>query len=320
VVIDNILKKIKVDHLIDSETDIIVISNSTVGEDSIQRYIEEMCCRCVNTILIKNLTTTEVLKRMTYKLIKNSSFSPQDSHVQLFNKLSEITMGTVTLASIVTALFRKHNIDEISTIVDDCMKLLIIEKELCKNSTIMSLTCNALIKAIVSPEAQMLLNSLTVVGIYNIPIPSFIINEIEKLIISDSLLSESCFKELKDLSIIRNYPYPCIHENTDDVQCAELYYIPKLICNAMWEQNDEAEHLLNTLMLLKAIELNISDDTDDMIKLEFMFEILNIVYNNSDNEEILSKCMHLKAKITVYNNFNCSYNVLCIDILYCKII
>jgi len=105
-------------------------------------------------------------------------------------------------------LFRKHNIDEISTIVDDCMKLLIIEKELCKNSVTMSLTFNALIKEIISPEAQILLNSLAIVGIYNIPIPSFITNEIEKLIISDSLLSESCFKELKDLSIIRNYPYP----------------------------------------------------------------------------------------------------------------
>ena len=80
VVIDNVLKKIKVDYLIDSETDIIVISHNTVDEDNIQSYIEEMCCRSVNIISVKNLTTTEVLKRMTYKSIRSGSFSPQDSH------------------------------------------------------------------------------------------------------------------------------------------------------------------------------------------------------------------------------------------------
>ena len=212
-------------------------------------------------------------------------------------------MGTVTLTNVVMAFFTKMHIDEISTKVEHCIKSLTIEKELCKNLTTTLLTCNSLIKSFVSLEAQMLLNSLSTVGVYGIPIPCFIIKEVEKLIICNSMTSESrCFNELENFSIIRKYPYPCVYRNIETTanlsdQCIEFYYIPKLICNAMLEQSDEAEHLLSTLMLLKAIELNISEDVSDEIKLELMFEMLNILYNHSDKDQLLSKCIHLKMKI-----------------------
>ena len=52
----------------------------------------------------------------------------------------------------------------------------VVEKERYNSSTNNVLvTCNALIKSSVSPEGQMLLNSLSTVGMYGIPIPCFII-------------------------------------------------------------------------------------------------------------------------------------------------
>lgn len=297
IVLDNASDKIKIEHVIDSETDIIVISNGIVNKDDIHSYIEEACHRSVDMIPVKNLTTTEVLKRMTYNLIKNSSFTPKDSHVELFDKLSKLAMGNVTMTNMVTALLTNVDVNEVSTKVDQCMKLLTVEKELSNSSTIMLHTCNALIKSTVSQESQMLLNSLSIVGLHGIPIPYFIIMEIEKLIVLDPLTLESCFKELENSSLIYKYPQPCVHGNTVN-QHIELYYIPKLICNSMWEQTEDAEHLLGTLMLLKAIELNISEDTNDNIKLELLFEIVTIVYNHSDNDQVLSKCMYLRLKIT----------------------
>ena len=164
----------------------------------------------------------------------------------------------------------------------------------------MLLTCNALIKSFIGPEAQMLLNSLSIVGMYGIPIPCFIIKEVEKLICNSM---SCCFDELQNFSIVRKYPYLCVCRNIEKTtnlsqQYIELYYIPKLICNAILEQSDEAEHLLSALVLLKAIELNISEDSCDEIKLQLIFEILTILCNHLDNNQLLSKCMHLKIKIT----------------------
>ena len=287
----------------DSKTDIIVINNDIVDEDDIKRHIEDMCSRPVNIVSVKSLVTTEVLKRVTHSLLKRSTFSPQDSHVQLFHKLSELVMGTVTMTNIVMALFTKMHIDEIAAKLDCCIKSLTIEKERCNNSaTNVLLTCDALIKSFVNPEAQMLLNSLSIVGMYGIPIPCFIIKEVEKLICSSMTSERCCFNELEKFSIIRKYPNPCVYRTTEKTtnlseQCINFYYIPKLICNAVLEQSDDAEHLLSTLMLLKAIELNISEDGSDEITLELMFEILNVLCNHSDNNQLLSKCIHLKIKI-----------------------
>ena len=145
----------------------------------------------------------------------------------------------------------------------------------------------------------MLLDSLSVVSIHGIPVPSFIIKEVEKMIPHDSLKSEcSCFKELENFAFVRQYPYPCIYGNEDSSdQCIEFYYIPKLICSAVWEQNKEGEHLLNMLMVLKAIEMIISERACDKIKLEMMLEILTVLYNLSGNDQLLSKCCGLKTKI-----------------------
>ena len=128
IVIDNISRKIKVKHFIDSNTDVIMIKNDIIDEDDIQRYIEDMCSRSVNVISVKNLSTTEILQRVTYSLLKRSTFSPQNNHVQLFNKLNELIMGTVTLTNIVMALFTKVHIDEIATKLDHCIKLLAVEQ------------------------------------------------------------------------------------------------------------------------------------------------------------------------------------------------
>ena len=306
VIFDNISRRIKIDHLIDSKTDIIIICNSKINKDDFKNDIEEMCSRSVNVITVKNLTTIDTLKRVTYNLLKSSSFSPKDSHLQLFSKLGELTMGTVTLTNIVAKLLTKHNTDKVSTIVDHCIELVTIEKELCKSSPNMLLTCNSLIKSIVSPETQLLLSSLSVLGIHGIIIPDFIITEVENLIIQpDSLASKSCcFKELKDFSIIHKYPYPCVFRNTETTlleatnnHYIDFYCIPELICNAVWEQKEEGEHLLNTLILLKAIELKISQEASDILKLELMFEILTILYNHLVEDQLLSKCIHLRVKI-----------------------
>ena len=303
VVIDNFSRKIKLDHLIDNKTDIIIIcsSSSIVDKNDFQDYIEEMCYRPINIITVKNLTTTDVLKRMTYDLLKNSSLLPKDNHVKLFNKLSDITMGSATMTNIVTAMLTKYNINEMTTKINNCVNLLTIQKELYKSPPAMLLTCSALIKSIVSPEAQMLLNSFIIVGIHGIPIPSFIIKEVEKLILSDSSASQSsCFKELEEFSIICKYPYPCVYEITERTHHhIKFYYIPKLICDAMWEEIEKAEHLLNTLILLKAIELNISEKSSSKTSLELMFEILITLYHHimTDEDQLLSSCIHLKLKI-----------------------
>ena len=288
----------------DNKTDIIVINNDIVDEDDIQRHIEDKCSRPVNIVSVKSLATTEVLKRVTYSLLKRSTFSPQDSHVQLFNNLSELAMGTVTMTNIVMALFTNMHIDEIATKLDHCIKSLTVEKERCNSSTNVLVTCNALIKSFVSPESQMLLNSLSIVGMYSIPIPYFIIEEVEKLICSSVTSERCCFNELENFSIICKYPNPCVYKTIEKTanlseQYIDFYYIPKLICNAVLEQSDDAEHLLSILMLLKAIELNISEDDicGDEIILELMFEILTILCNHSDNNQLLSKCMQLKIKI-----------------------
>lgn len=298
VVIDNISTKIKFSHLIDSRTDVIIIcSSSMVDNNVLKNYVEEICYRPINIITVKNLANTDVLKRMTYDLFKNSSLFPKDSHVELFSKLTDITMGSITLINIVTAMLKNYNLDEVSTKINNCVNVLTIEKELYKRLPAMLLTCNTLIKSTVSPEAQMLLNSLITVGIYGIPVPSFIIKQVEKLILSDSSVSHSsCFKELEDFSIIRKYPYPCVYEVTETTHHPiEFYYVPKLICDATWEENEKEEHLLNTLIVLKAIEQNISGNTKTA--LELMFEILTTFYNHTDNEQLLSSCIHLKLKI-----------------------
>ena len=244
---------------------------------------------------------------MAYNLLRtSSSVLPKDSHVELFDKLSDITMGSATLTNIVTAILTKCNINEVITKINNCVNLLTIEKELYKTSPAMLLTCNALIKSIISPEAQMLLNSLITVGIHGIPIPSFMIKEVEKLILSDSLASQcSCFKELEDFLIIRKYPHPCLHEITDRThRHIKFYYIPKLICDAMWEENEKTEHLLNALILLKAVELNIPEKTSDKTALELIFGILRTLHTHTDEDQLLFSCAHLKLKIAyiLYSN------------------
>ena len=300
VVIDNISRKLKLDHLIDSSTDVIIICSSIIDKNDFQNYIEEVCYRPVNTITVKNLTTTDILKRMTYGLLRTSSFLPKDSHIELFSKLSEMTMGSTTLTNIITAMLMNYNIDEVFTKINNCVNLRMVEKELYKSSPVMLLTCNALIKSIISPEAEMLLNSLITVGIYGIPIPSFVIKEVEKLILSDSSVSQSsCFKELENFSIIHKYPHPCMYEITERTPQYhnEFYYIPKLICDAMWEENEKVDHLLNVLILLKAIELHICENTSDRTELELMFEILTTLHNHTDEDQLLSNCIDLKLKI-----------------------
>ena len=307
VVLDNMSRKLKFDHLIDRNTDVIIICSSIIDKNDFQKYIEEMCYRCVNAITVKSLTTTDILKRMTYDLFKTSSLLPKDSHIELFSKLSEITMGSTTLTNIVTAMLTNYNIDEVSTKINNCVNSRVVEKKLHKSSPVMLVTCSTLIKSIITPEAEMLLNSLITVGIHGIPIPSFIIKEVEKLILSDSSASQSsCFKELEDLSIIRKYPYSCVYEITERTPQYhnEFYYIPELICDAVWEVNEKAEHLLNVLILLKAIELNISENTGDRTALELMFEILTTLQNHTDEDQLLSSCIDLQLKITfiLHNN------------------
>ena len=300
--LDNISRSINIIDLIDGKTDIIMIHNDIDDEDNIQSHIEETYSRPVNVISVKNLTTTEILKRVTYNLLKRNTFSPQDHHAELFTTISELTMGTATITNIVTALFKKYGIDVLSEKINHCIKSCTIEKQLLKNSANIALTCNALIKSFVSPEAQMLLNAFSIICTHGIPIPFFIIEEVENLICDSPISDSCCFKELINFSIVRKYPYPCVYKNTERTtnlsdQYIEFYYIPKLICNAVLEQSEGAEHLLNILLLLKAIELNISEDTNDKIKLELIFEILTVLYNHSDNNWLLSRCMHLKIKI-----------------------
>ena len=299
MVIDNFSRKIKSDHLIDNKTDILLISNNIFGEDDICRFVEERCSKTVDVVTVTSLAPTKILKRLTYNLFKSGAISPKDTDVQLFNKPNEITMGSATLTNIVTAILANNSIDEVVTKVHLSIKSLIIEREICKGIPTMLLTCNTLIKLTISSEAQMLLDSLSVVGIHGIPVPSFIIKEIEKMIPRDSLKSEcSCFKELENFSFVRHYPYPCMYGNEDSSdQCIEFYYIPKLICSAVLEQNEEGERLLNMLMVLKAIEMIISERACDKIKLELMLEILKVLYNFSSNDQLLSKCCGLKTKI-----------------------
>jgi len=303
IVFNNIKANVQVaiEHLIDSRTDIIMISNDTFDEDEIRRHLEHTCSRSVNVISIKNLTTAEVMKNLTYSLLKRRTSLPQDIHL-LFDKLSKLTMTTVSLCNFVIACFKKYNIEELSIKVNECINSLIMEKERLKNSTTTLLTCKSLIQSFISPEAQILLNTLSIVATYDIPIPAFLISETEKLIISNLSKLTSSFKELEDFSIICKYPYPCVYRNKERTtnlydQHIEFYYIPTLICSAMLEQTEEAELLLNTLTLLKAIESNISRCTSDRIKLQMMFEILTVLYENSSHNQLLSKCVNLKIKI-----------------------
>ena len=286
--------------MIDNKTDVLLISNNTFGEDDIRKFVEERCSKTVDVVTVRSLAPTEILKRLTYNLFKSGAISPKDTDGQLFNKLvSEITMGSATLTNIVTAILVNYSIDEVVKKVDLCIKSLFIEREICKSTPTMLFTCNALIKLTISSEAQMLLDSLSVVGIHGIPVPSFIIKEVEKMIPHDSLKSEcSCFKELENFSYVRQYPYPYVYGNEDSSdQWIEFYYIPKLICSAVLEQNEEGECLLNMLMVLKAIEMIISERACDKIKFELMLEILTVLYNLSGNDQLLSKCCGLKTKI-----------------------
>ena len=280
--------------MIDSETDIILISNDTFDEDNIQRHIEDTFSRSVNVISIKNLTTVEVMKNLTYNLLKRRNFLPQDIYL-LFDKLSKLTMTTVSLCNFVIACFKKYSIEELSVKVNECINLLMMEKERHKSSPNTLLACKTLMQSFISPEAQMLLNTLSIVATHDIPIPSFLISETEKTIISNSSKLISSFKELEDFSIICKYPYPCVYRNKE--RSIEFYYIPKLICSAMLKQTEEEELLLNTLTLLKAIESNISRCTSDKIKLQMMFEILTILYEHSSHNQLLSKFINLKIKI-----------------------
>ena len=305
IVIDDIKTNVQVNHLIDNKTDIIMISNDTFDEDNILRHIEDAYSRSVNVISIRNLKTSEVMKNLTYSLLRRRTFSPQDIHIQLFDKLNQLTMTTVSLRNFVITLFKKYSIEELSIKVNQCINLLMIEKEHCKNSSNMLLTCKKLIQSFVSPEAQMLLDTLSIVGSHNIPIPSFIIKEAEELMISNSSKLKSSFKELEDFLIICKYPYPCMYRNKERItdlsdQRIEFYYIPKLICSAMLEQTEETEILLNALSLLKAIEVNVAKYTCDKIKLQLMFEILTILCKHSTNNELSSNYINLKMKIA-YN-------------------
>ena len=125
----------------------------------------------------------------------------------------------------------------------------------------------------ISLPAHHLLNSLVITG--PIPLPLFYVEELNNVVMNaviskendvlHEFVSESPMKQLLKVGVIRNTCYPIVYHkelNPEYVESSvQPMFIPKLICDAVKDQMDDAEKVLSILHAQRALENLLTNET-----------------------------------------------------------
>ena len=158
---------------------------------------------------------------------------------------------------------------------------------------------NDILNATISLTGHQLLNSLVITG--PIPLPLFYVEELNNVVMNAAIckdkdkiqetrtfISETPMKQLVCGGVIRNSCYPIIYHadlNPENViSNIQQMFIPKLICDAVKVQMNDADKVLSTLCAQHALENLLTNDDIDLIHLHYILILCNQLHNMCTQE------------------------------------
>jgi len=304
-------------QLQEPSTDIIIVSNKFCD---IATKIDRKFTRGCNLINVTKLTPINSVQRMVYGLLKKRSYIPSDGDRNAFIYFSESSKDTTTIVHMLTSLLQ--NAKSTKELYNSMCKPVQNEESVSKvdktspysvvtsDDKILYMCINNILRSgDFSLPAQHLLHCLSILG--SIPLLKIYVDELGGLImkaITDDNQQESLVNQLQQGGVIRKFPNPILYHknlNPQNVDLAQLLFIPELICDAskhVMNGTDKQEYMKLAQHALWNI---LSSVQVDRIRFHYIYVLYDRLHEicikqNMDGLECIIENFKLKFKMAEY--------------------
>ena len=261
-------------------THIIVTTNLSEPTDNLKKEIDHQLLRGCDITQLKPLSVLHTTQRIVHSILRDDHFTPLNREQEILTHLAESTCGSPTLVDIVSALLQQCIKDsESGDFLGDFTSRVELDLEEARPTPLPSVkdedpevtTSRAsgftsyLIDGFNLPSPDFFL--LSVLSIFGpVPIPRALVEGAQSLVLT-AKFGKHCrdgiqnpLENLFSANLVRVYPSPVIVppggasmlQATQSID-ASFYYVPQLVCDALWEKTQGADRVFSITVAYKAL-------------------------------------------------------------------